>query len=183
MNTTVNISALSIFVFVGVFQGVLLSFFFIFKKSSNIEANWFQGLLLLSLSLCVLEQFLNMTGLIVKVLFVTNTTEPLNLVIGPLLYLYVKRTIDRTGSKKELLHFILPAFYLCYMCLDYIQTNEFKYNSYINSYHPDWPLINVITKIPDDPLDIKKFLNLITAVQLLFYIALSILKIFRKAIQ
>jgi len=181
MNTSVNISVLSVLVFLGVFQGILLSSFFIFKKSLNSEPNRFQGLLLLTLSLCILEQFLNMTGLIVKVLFVTNTTEPLNLVIGPFLYLYVKRSISEGGSKKELYHFILPALYLGYMILDYVQTNEFKYNSYINSYHPGWPLLDSNELIADDPLKIKGYLNLVTAIQILAYIFLSIRLLSRKA--
>jgi AraC-like DNA-binding protein len=177
MNTTVNISALTVFVFLGVFQGIIISAFLIFKRSQNREANIYQGLMFLSLSLCILEQFLNMTGLIVKVLFVTNTTEPLNLVIGPLLYMYVKRSLNEAGSKKELLDFILPFLYLGYMFLDFVQPIEYKYNSYINSYHPDWPLLSVTTTIPGDPLKIKKYLNLVTALQLLFYIVLSSIKI------
>ncbi len=183
MNTSVNISGISLFVFQGIFMGIVLSFFFIFKKSPNAEANRFQGLLLLTLSLCILEVFLNMTGLIVRVLFVTNTTEPLNLLIGPFLYLYVKRSITPHGTRKELLHFILPALYFGYMILDYIQTNEFKYNSYINSYHPDWPLLETNQAINNDPLNIKKYLNLVTAIQIFTYTVLSIRQINIKAAQ
>lgn len=177
MNTTVQISALTVFVFLGVFLGIIISFFLIFKRSLNKRANIFQGLMFLSLTLCILEQFLNMTGLIVRVLYVTNTTEPLNLVIGPFLYLYVKRSVNETGSKKELLHFILPAFYLGYMFFEFVQPNDFKYNSYINAYHPDWPMLSVATTMPGDPLNIKRYLNLATALQLLFYIILSTVKI------
>jgi len=183
MNTSVNISGLSLFVFQGIFLGIILSFFFIFKKSPNAEANRFQGFLLLSLALCILEQFLNMTGLIVRVLFVTNTTEPLNLVIGPFLYLYVKRSITPHRTNKEFIHFILPALYFGYMILDYIQTNEFKYNSYINSYHPDWPLLKTNQLINSDPFNIKKHLNLVTAIQIFIYTILSLRQIIIKAAQ
>ncbi|NLJ44274.1 MAG: AraC family transcriptional regulator [Bacteroidales bacterium] len=181
MNEAVNISAISIFVFLGIFLGFVLSFFFIFKRSPNSLANRYQGLLLLSLSLCILEQFMNMTGLIVKVLPLTNFTEPLNLVIGPFLYLFVKKSIDQIGSKKEWFHFILPLLYLAYMMFDYIQTNEFKYNSYIASYHPDWPRLDVRLVIQPDPLDLKRYLNLVTAIQILFYVVLSFVKISRTA--
>ena len=87
MNTTTNIDAISAFIFIGVFQGLILSFFFILKSSSAIKANLFQGLLLLSLTLCILEQFLNISGYITRILVITNFTEPLNLTIGPFLYL------------------------------------------------------------------------------------------------
>jgi AraC-like DNA-binding protein len=183
VNTTVHITAPSIFVFLGVFQGTVLSLFFMIKKSPNAAANRFQGLLLLTLSLCILEQFLNMTGLIVRVLPVTNASEPLNLVIGPFLYLYVKRSIRQGGSKKEWVHFILAIAYLGYMFLEYIQPNEFKYNSYVGSYHPDWPRLDAVITIPVDPLDIKQFLNPVTALQMLFYISMSFLRIHKSASQ
>lgn len=183
MNTTLTLTALSLFIILGVFMGFILSFFFILKKSPNSKANRFQGLLLLTLSLCIFEQFLNMTGFIVRVLFVTNTTEPLNLVIGPFLYLFVKRSIDPQDTRKELIHFILPVLYLGYMILDYVQTNEFKYNSYINSYHPDWPLLAYTRKIVSDPLKLKGYLNLVTAVQIFLYTTLSIRLLIRKATQ
>lgn len=181
MNTSTHLDFLTGFIFIGVFQGLVLSFFFIFKPSPNRKANRFQGLFLLSLTLCIIEQLLNMTGYIVKVLPLTNSTEALNLVIGPFLYLFVKRSIDPSDTKKEWIHYILPLLYFIYLCFDLIQTNEFKYNSYVNSYHPDWPLLDVKSTISNDPLAIKSYLNLITAIQVVFYITISMLKIVRKA--
>jgi len=181
MNIATQLDVLSLFIFLGVFLGLVLSIFFIFKPSTNPEANRFQGFLLLSLSLCILEQFLNITGYIVKVLPVTNSTEPLNLAIGPFLYLFIKRSLGQPGSKKEWMHFVLFFFYLGYICFDLVQSNEFKYNSYVNSYHPDWPFLDAEATIPNDPLNIKKHLNLVTAVQLLFYVSLSIRKLVEKA--
>ena len=173
MNTTTHIDAISAFIFIGVFLGFILSFFFIVKSSSNIRANRYQGLLLLSLTLCILEQFLNITGYITKVLIITNSTEPLNLVIGPFLYLFVKSSLDQSNSKKDWIHFILAIIYLCYLMFDLTQPNEAKYNSYIYSFHPDWPSLNVHMKISNDPLDLKKWLNLATGIQLTVYTAMA----------
>lgn len=181
MNTEINIGFLSLFIFLGIFQGFVLSLFFIFKESSNKVANRYQGLLLLALSIAINEQFLNMTGLITRVLPVTNTSEPLNLVIGPLLYLFVKRSLGQKQFKSEWIHFILPFLYFLYMCQDYIQTNEYKYNSYVTSYHPGWPLLDVTQTIPDDPLRIKQYLNLFTALQILFYICLSFYVLLKRS--
>jgi len=97
--------------------------------------------LLLTLTLCILEMVLNMTGFITRVLFITNTTEPLNLVIGPFLYLFINRSIGQEGSKKELLHLIPAIIFLGYIFPDFLQPSEFQYNSYVNSFHPDWPLL------------------------------------------
>ncbi len=181
MNTTITLNVFILFLFIGVVQGIILSFFFIFKSSSNTKANMFQGLLLLSLSLCILEQFLNFTGLIVRVLPVTNSTEPLNLVIGPFLYLYVKKSIDPSRSKKDWIHFILAFLYFGYMLFEYRQSNEFKYNSYINSLHPDWPLLKASIRGLNDPLDVKKYLNLVTGIQIVIYVALSFNILLKKA--
>jgi AraC-like DNA-binding protein len=181
MNTSTHIDALSVFILIGVFQGLVLSFFFIFKPSPNSGANRYQGLFLLSLTLCILEQLLNMTGYIVRVLPITNSTEVLNLVIGPFLYLFVKRSLDPARSKKDWIHFIIPLLYFIYLCFDLIQTNEFKYNSYVNSYHPDWPNLEVESTISNDPLGIKSYLNPFTAIQIVFYVSIAMVRIVKKA--
>lgn len=181
MNTTINIGLFSVFIFLGVFLGLVLSLFFIFKPSSNSAANRYQGLLLLTLALCILEMVLNMTGFITRVLFVTNTTEPLNLAIGPFLYLFIKRSLYPDSSKKEWVHLLPAIIYLGYIFPDFLQPNEFQYNSYVNSFHPEWPLIDMKTPFATDPLDIKKYLNLATAIQISFYISLSILKLEKKS--
>ena len=183
MNTTINVDGFSVFIFLGVFLGLVLSLFFIFKPSSNIAANRFQGFLLLTLTLCILEMVLNMTGFITRVLFITNTTEPLNLIIGPFLYLFIKRSINQNGSKKEWLHFLPAIIYLGYIFPDFLLPKEFQYNSYVNSFHPDWPLLDVKTDFTTDPLNVKKYLNLATSGQMLFYISLSIWKLEKKSRQ
>lgn len=142
----------------------------------------YQGFMLLALSLCINEQFFNMTGLVTRMLFITNTTEPLNLVIGPFLYLYVKKSVMKEG-RRDWIHFIAPALYLLYMTQDYVQSYDFKYNSYVNSFHPDWPLLKVEEVIPDDPLRIKGYLNAVTALQISFYVYLSLKLLVRKAKQ
>ncbi len=181
MNTTIHIDALSVIIFLGVFLGLILSLFFIIKPSPNIKANRFQGLMLLSLSLIFLEVLLNITGYIVRVLPLTYSTASLNLLIGPFLYLYIKRSLDQPGSKKEWIHFILPLLYLVYLSFDLIQSNDFKYNSYVSSTHPDWPLLEVRPSISNDPLKINRYLDLLIAIQILFYISLSFWKLVKKA--
>jgi AraC-like DNA-binding protein len=183
MITSVNIDAPSVFIFLGVFLGFILSLFFIIKPSSNNPANRYQGLLLLTLTLCILEMVFNMTGFITRILFVTNTTEPLNLLIGPFLYLFIKRSLEQEGSKKEWIHFLPAIIYLGYIFPDFLQPKEFQYNSYVNSFHPGWQILDVKMNFATDPLDIKKFLNPATAVQMSFYILLSILKLEKKSRQ
>jgi len=180
MNTTTQLNAISVFIFIGVVQGLILSSFFIFKSSSKIKANRFQGLLILVLSLCILEQLLNQTGYITRILIITNSSEALNLTVGPLLYLFVKKSLDSSYSNKEWTHFILPFLYLCYLMFDLLQPNEVKYNSYIYSFHPDWPKLDVQTKFSNDPLGLKNYLNTVTGIQLIFYATLSARLLMKK---
>jgi AraC-like DNA-binding protein len=181
MNPNIHIDIFSVIIFLGVFLGIILSSFFIFKPSPNIKANRCQGLLLLSLSLIFLEQVLNFTGYIVKVLPLTYSTAWLNFLIGPFLYLYVKRSLDLRETKKERINFILPLLYLIYLSFSLVQSNEFKYNSYISSSHLNLPLLEVNLSIPNDPLKINKYLDLVMALQVLFYIFLSFVKLLKKA--
>jgi AraC-like DNA-binding protein len=181
MITGSHIDIFSVFIFLGIFQGLILSLFFIFKPSPNIKANRYQGLLLLSLSLIFFEVVLNLTGYIVRVLPVTYSTAALNLLIGPFLFLYVKRSLDLPGSKKELAHFVLPVLYLVYLSFDLIQSNDFKYNAYILSSNLNLPLHEVHSTISNDPLKINKYLDFLMAIQVLFYISLSFWMLVKKA--
>jgi AraC-like DNA-binding protein len=180
MNTTTHIDAFSAFIFLGIFQGLILSYFFILKSRTNIMANRYQGLLLLALSLGILEQLLNLTGYIVKVLPVSNFSEPINFVYGPLIYLFVKRSIDQSNKGKDWMHFIVFFFYLAYTCLYFVQSPEYKYNSYVDSYHPDWPILDVRAVIPEDPLGIRNNCNLLTLISLVIYISVSVIILVKK---
>ena len=126
MNLTTHIDVITTFIFIGIVQGFILSFFFIFKKSANIRANRLQGFLILVLTLSILEQWLNQTGFITRVLVITNSTESLNLVIGPLIFLFVKYSLEPSYSGKDWLHFVLALIYLCYLMFDLVQPNEVK---------------------------------------------------------
>jgi AraC-like DNA-binding protein len=181
MNTSTHIDALSVFIFLGVFQGLVLSFFFILKSRFKIMANRYQGLLIFSLSLGILEQLLNLTGYITKVLPVTNFSEPLNFVYGPLIYLYVKRSIVQKRSGKDWMHFIVFFLYLAYRCFYFVQPVDVKYNSYVDSYHPDWPLLQVSSVIPQDPFGISRICNELLLVSLVIYLGMAVFELLKKS--
>ena len=180
MRTEIHIGVLDIFIFLGVFQGFFLSWFFIIKGQNDKKANLYQGLLLLFLSLTIFEGWLNNTGYIVKVLAITNFSEPLNFTFAPLLYFYIFNSLNPERKRKEWAHFLLAIFWLIYMVFQFIQPDEMKYNSYINTNHPDWNYLQVTTKIPDDPLGIRKYINQLTAIQLIIYITAIIVVLIKK---
>jgi AraC-like DNA-binding protein len=181
VNTTINIDIFSVITFLGVFLGIILSAFFITKQSLNRKANIYQGLLLLSLSLILLEQVFNYTGFIIHVLPVTNSTAWLNFLIGPFLYLYVAVSLDPLKSKKGWMNFILPVLYLIYLSFSLVQSNDFKYNKYILSLSLSLPLREVHQTISSDPFNINRYLDLVLGLQMLFYIFLSFVKVIKKS--
>lgn len=183
MNTSTHINTLAAIIFLGIYQGLVLSIFFLLMSRSNIRANRYQGLLLFALSLGILEQFLNLTGYIVKVLPLTNFSEPLNFAYGPLIYLFIKRSIDQSRSGKDWMHFIVFFFYLAYFSFYFIQPDEFKYNSYIDSYHPDWPFLNIQLTITEDPFRIREICNPLTALSMFVYISLAIIELVKSTNQ
>jgi len=180
MRTDIHVGIFNAFIFLGIFQGLLLSWFFIKNIQNNRKANLYQGLLLLSLSLAIFEEWLNNTGYIVKVLSLTNFTESLNFVFGPLFYLYIRSSLNPEERKKVLIHFIPFFFWLLYMVFAFIQPEEYKYNSYIETKHPDWDYLEVLTTIPDDPAGIRKYVNQLMLIQLVSYFIAGIVTLLRK---
>jgi AraC-like DNA-binding protein len=95
--------------------------------------------------------------------------------------LYVEASIDLQKTKKEWINFVLPFLYLIYLIFSLIQSNDFKYNSFVRSAHLNLPLRDVHQVVSNDPLKINKYLDLIQGVQILVYIFLSFGKVVKKA--
>lgn len=181
MKADMHIGIIDLLVFLGIFQGLLLAWFFLKNSTNRKKANLYQGLFILGLSLAIFEELLNNTGYIVKVLHLSNFSEPINLTIGPLIYLYAKRSLhpEKKGSK-DWIHFILFFLYLVYMGFYFIQPELAKYNSFIHSKHPNWQKLEVIQTIPEDPLSIRMYINEITAVVFLVYLSLTYYMLWNK---
>jgi AraC-like DNA-binding protein len=52
----------------------------------------------------------------------------------------------------------------------FIQPDELKYNSYVGTKHPDWPYLDVVTRISDSPLGIRHQINILTGIHFSAYI-------------
>jgi AraC-like DNA-binding protein len=180
MRTDFHVGIFDVLIILGVFQGLFLSWFFITGSQNTRKANLYQGLLLLFISLAIFEEWLNNTGFIVKVLWLTNFTEPLNFAFLPLFYLYIRSSLNPDERKKVWIHFIPALFWLFYMVFPFIQSDEFKYNSYVQTKHPEWGYLDVVYKISDDPLGLRVYVNQFTVVQFLTYLGVSIVLLLRK---
>jgi len=180
LKTDIHIGIIDAWIFLGVVQGLFLSWFFITGSQNTRKANLYQGLLLLFISFAILEEWLNNTGYIVKILWLTNFSEPLNFTFLPLFYFYIKSSLKPDERKKVWIHFLPALFWMFYMVFPFIQSDEYKYNSYIETKHPDWGYLDVVFKISDDPLGIRDFVNQVTVIQFIAYLGASMVLLLKK---
>jgi AraC-like DNA-binding protein len=139
-----RIDLFAVFIFLGVVQAIFLSFFFLSRENRKNDVNFFQGLMLLSMAACILEILLMYTGYIADCLFLVDFSEPFALAIGPSFYLMIKSLINGSVTRRmRLLHYIFPVLYFFLLIPFLIQSDDFKYNSWVYAYHPDLPFRDV----------------------------------------
>ena len=158
----------------GLFLGFFVSYFLIKKSWKSNLPNLFMGLLIFGLSLTMLEGWLNYTGLIFKILWLTNFAEPLNFVLAPLIYMFVVSQFVNIKLKVNLLHLLPFVFWLGYCVFFFIQPDVVKYNSNIEVMQVDIPLIKTNSFISQDPLGIRTYVNLLTGLSFIVYNALTL---------
>jgi AraC-like DNA-binding protein len=180
MRTDVHVGIFDVIIFLGVFQGLLLSWFFIKNSGGNKRSNLFQGLLLITLALAIFEEWLNNTGYIVRVLYLTNFSESLNFAFAPLFYFYIWTSLHPDSKRKVWIHFIPFFFWSLYMIFQFIQPDEMKYNSYLQTKHPDWDYLPVGDHLSDDPLGIRVYVNQLMLLQFAIYILMAVVALVMK---
>jgi len=165
----------------GLFLGFFVSYFLIKKSWKSNMPNLFMGLFILGMSLTMLEGWLNYTGLIFKILSITNFAEPLNFVLAPLIYLFVISQFKNFKKEKQWLHFLPFLFWLGYCIFFFIQPDVVKYNSNIDVMQVDIPFININYFISQDPLGIRTYVNQLTGLSFIIYNALTLKILINKA--
>ena len=174
-----HIDIFALFIFLGTVQGIFLSYFFLSKNNRLIRANVFLGLLLIASSLISVDILLSYTNYMFQVVYLVDFTEPLNLVVGPLFYLYIKAKIDESKNKNFYFHFIPSVFYLLYSIPFYLQSIEAKYNAYIFQYHPRLNSISVPGGELEYPYWLSHHINELTILSISVYLTLSIIALYQ----
>ena len=167
----------ALFMLLGLSQGIFLAYFLLMKKQRQKRSNLFHGLFMISIVIISSEILLNYTGLIVKVLWVENYSEPFVFLLMPLIYLIIKTRLNEKYTKADNVHFFPFVFYFIYCIFYFIQPVEFRYNSYVHCYHPDWNYLSVYTVIPDDPLGLRRSLAPLYISQFIVYLYLIFIKL------
>lgn len=173
-----HIDLFAVFIFLGVVQAIFLSFFFLLKENRKNDVNFFQGLMLLSMAACILEIFLMYTGYIVDCLFLVDFSEPFAFAIGPSFYLMIKSLIHSSVSRRtQRLHYIFPVLYFFLLIPFLIQSDDFKYNSWVYAYHPDLPFREVSVGYDPRWLWITDHHTLLSLVSISIYFVLGLMEV------
>jgi len=165
----------------GLFLGLFVSIFLIIKSWKTNLPNLFMGLFILCITLTMLEGWLNYTGLIFKVLFITDFSESITFALAPLLYLFVASQFKSFKKEKQWMHFLPFIIWSGYLVFFFIQPETAKYNSNIGVMKLDKPFIAVDSVISDDPLGIRTFVNQLIGLSFIIYIILTIRILINKA--
>lgn len=177
MQFELRLDIFALFILLGLSQGIFLIYFYLLKKKRQELHNLFFAILLITFFIILSEIFLNYTGLIVKVIRIENYSEAFVFLPMPLLYLILKSRISGKYSWADHVHFFPFVFYFLYCILYFIQPDEFKYNSYVYCYQPDWSYIDAHMRFNDDPLNLRRSLSALYVSQFLVYLYLMFILI------
>jgi AraC-like DNA-binding protein len=178
MPIEIRFDIFSLLILLGVFQGFFIGYFLLRRISRGVKRNIYLGLFVLSLSLTILEILLNYTGLIARVIWLDNFSEPLNFALAPLFYLYIFYGLSPEKKSKVWPHFVIFGLYLLYSLLYQLQPAEFKLNSYLSCYHPDLFPGDYHALFDPDPFLIRKYIYELTLLHFLFYQVLAVRRLY-----
>jgi len=170
----------AVVIILGVIQGLFLSFFFLNKRIRRKPSSLYLGFVMLSLSLIILEIFLNYTGYMFNMLRIDNFSEPLSFAVPPLMYFYIFSSINRRPPKRAWIHLIPLIFWLLYSIFYFIQPVELKQHHYLDYHHPDMGIVLPDASYNEDPLGLRTYVNELVMLQLATYLVVSIIFIRRS---
>jgi len=138
-------NVISYLVFSGVLLGFLMAVVIVIRSPIRNRALYYYALLLCCLSFVTLDTFLCYTGWMKYTLEWNDSTEPLTLLLAPLLYLCVRFLILRIPLPTWVLalHFLPAILYALSQIPYYLDPLPVKYNAYIGAYFPEFPFAEV----------------------------------------
>jgi AraC-like DNA-binding protein len=176
---SIKVDLFAAIIFLGVIQGLFLSFFFLGRKVRRKPSNLYLGFLMLVLSLVIFEIFLNHTGYMYRFLRFDNFSEPLSFAAAPLMYCYIYSAVNGKSPARAWLHMLPMLFWLAYSVWYFIQPLEIKQLHYLNYHYPEMGVELPDVVYRDDPLKLRRIVNELIMVQLTTYLLASILFIRR----
>lgn len=177
----ININIFSIIIFLGLVQGLFLSFLLLSKSN---RSHKILGIILLLISLQIFDFFSAYSLISLRYPHLIDISLPVGLAIGPLLYMFYFYLAEKRYPRFVVLHFIPFFIFSVNQSFYYLQSEDFKYNSFIVSRGFDLPLRIVHDTFISDPLRMRNLGGLFTAISLTIYtipILRELLKIVKQA--
>lgn len=174
-----RIDLFAVFIFLGIVQTIFLCFFFFSRENRKVAANVFHGLMLLSMTLCVIEIFLMYTGYIQDMLHLVDFSEPVSFLIGPFFYMYVLALIHGKVKRRNYWHLAFAVFYFILVLPFFLLPEDVKFNAWVTSY--DTGLEPREYDYEGDPriFLMTGYHTELTLISLLLYVMLSLIEIIK----
>ena len=135
-----RIDLFAFLIFLGMVQGVVLGYFFLKNSRGALAPNHYLGGLMLGMTLLMTDVWLCYTNYMFRVVWLDDSTEWVNLLIAPLVYLYFKTSLSQRPVRRSWLHFLPSAVYFLYLCvLWFPQPVAVQYSAYISAFHRELP--------------------------------------------
>ncbi|MVM34352.1 helix-turn-helix domain-containing protein [Spirosoma sp. HMF4905] len=176
----IHLDLFALIIFLGVAQGLFLGIFFLTGERGKNVSNRCHGLFMLVLSAISGEIFLNYTNYTFRILWTGDFSEPFNFLLGPLFYFFVFSRLWQRLPHRWGWHLVPFGIWLVNSVTWMFQPIEFKYNSYINSQHPELPFIRQHVYWEDDFTGLRDLISEMTLISCFIYAILALLAI-RKA--
>jgi AraC-like DNA-binding protein len=170
----VHLDVFALVMILGVAQGVFLGAFFLSGERSRDVANRCFGWFILGLTAIMGEILLCYTNYMFGTLWLIDVAEPFNFWIGPLLFLFVFTRLNGQLPRHWNWHLLPGGLWLLYSATWQFQSIAFKYNAYINAYHPELTQLPITLYIPSDPLHLRDFDTELMLLSCLIYAGLSL---------
>jgi len=177
----INIDIFSIIIFLGLVQGFFLSVLLLSKSN---PLHKILGVILFLISIQIFDFFSAYSLISLRYPHLIDISVPLGLAFGPLIYVFYYFIAEKKYPQYAVLHFIPLAVFTVNQSFYYLQSADFKFNSFIVSRDLDLPLRITRDIFTSDPLGLRSLGGLLTAVSLTIYIILvlkELLKIVKQA--
>lgn len=166
----------SYIIFTGFLVGFLLAVTIWLRTPLRNRALRYYGFLMFCLSILSLDTFLCYTGWMKYTLHWNDSTEPLTLLLAPLLYLSMRFLILRKPLPFPILvlHFLPAILYALSQVGYYMEPLSVKYNAYKGAYFYELPFAEVPQGTEYGYQKVKEFQRWLLILSFIFYGTLSI---------
>lgn len=133
------------FMVAGILLGLMLSLAIALKTSPKNRPLRFLGWFLFLQTIVALDVFLCYSGFMKYTLHLNDSTEPLVLLLAPILYLFVYELLSRETMvfRKYWYHFLPSVIYAISQVGYYLHPLPVKMNAYVDAYFEELPMVQV----------------------------------------